>query len=157
MNLDSIILSIGDKGYQSRAVGSFVLHHAWLADDRKLKKNTDSKAVKQSPKTKFGPKFKISYLELFFWKYYFGHKTILYSSTRSTGHHQRCFLVFRFSSRKSQCQQKLTKKINHLTIQFVNFGDWIISARCLDLAKCFTIFYFNWNFLKFNYFSAFHL
>ena len=29
------------------------------------------------------------------------------------------------------------------------------AVRCLDLAKCFTIFHFNWNFWKFNYFLAF--
>ena len=63
-------------------------------------------------------KFKISYLELFFWKYYYGHATLLYSSTRSNGHHQSFFLIFRFSSRKSQSQQKLAKKITHFTIQF---------------------------------------
>ena len=63
-------------------------------------------------------KFKISYLELFFWKYYYGHATLLYSSTRSSGHHQSFFLIFRFSSRKSQSQQKLAKKITHFTIQF---------------------------------------
>ena len=28
-------------------------------------------------------------------------------------------------------------------------------AYCLSLVKCFTIFHFNWSFLKFNYFSAF--
>ena len=105
---------------------------------------------------KFGAKykwFKISYLEFFFWKHYFRH-TFSYSSTRSSEHHQSCFLIFRFCSRKSQCQQKLTKKINHLTIQFLNFGGRVIFARCLGLVKCFTILHFNWNFLKFNHFSA---
>ena len=29
------------------------------------------------------------------------------------------------------------------------------AACCLGLVKCFTIFHFNWNFWKFNYFSAF--
>ena len=47
-------------------------------------------------------------------KYYFEHTTFLYSSTRSSGHDQN----FRFSSRKSQSQQKLSKKITHFTIQF---------------------------------------
>ena len=28
-------------------------------------------------------------------------------------------------------------------------------ARCLSLAKCFTIFHFNWNFWKFNYIPGF--
>ena len=29
------------------------------------------------------------------------------------------------------------------------------AACCLGLVKCFTIFHFNWSFLKFSYFSAF--
>ena len=52
-----------------------------------------------------------------FWKYFFGHTTFLYSSTRSSGHHQS-FFNFRFFSRKSQSKQKLPKKITHFTIQF---------------------------------------
>ena len=28
------------------------------------------------------------------------------------------------------------------------------AVRCLGLVKCFKIFHFNWNFRKFNYFSA---
>ena len=40
-------------------------------------------------------------------------------------------------------------------------GDWwrlnnfLKAARCLGLVKCFTIFHFNWNFSKFNYFLVF--
>ena len=88
---------------------------------QKIYKKHWLKRPKAVPKTKFGPKykwFKISYLELFFWKYYYGHATLLYSSTRSSGHHQSFFLIFRLSSRKSQSQQKLAKKITHFTIQF---------------------------------------
>ena len=40
------------------------------------------------------------------------------SSGRSSGHYQSFFFNFRFSSRKSQSQQKLAKKITHFTIQF---------------------------------------
>ena len=39
-------------------------------------------------------------------------------STRSSGHQQRVFFDFRFSSRKSQSQQKLAKKSTYFTIQF---------------------------------------
>ena len=53
--------------------------------------------------------FKISYLEFGFWKYYFEHTAFLYLSRRSSGHHQS-FFNFRFSSRKSQSQQKTSKK-----------------------------------------------
>ena len=71
------------------------------------------KAVPQ--KTKLGPKykwFKISHLEFFFWKYYYGYTTFLYSSSRCS--------VFNstFSNRKSQDQQKLAKKITHFTTEF---------------------------------------
>ena len=55
---------------------------------------------------------------LFFRKYYFEHKIFLYSSGRSSGHHQSFFFNFRFSSRKPQSQKKLAKKITHFTIQF---------------------------------------
>ena len=48
-------------------------------------------------------------------KYYFGHTNFLYSSTRSSGHHQS-FLNFRFIIRKSQNQQKLA--ITDFTVQF---------------------------------------
>ena len=68
---------------------------------------------------KFRPEykwFKISYLEFFFWKYYFVHATFLYSSTRSR-HIIKIFLNFSSSSRKSQSLQKLAKKIIHFTIQ----------------------------------------
>ena len=168
------------------------------------------------------------------------------SSGRSSGHYQSFFFNFRFSSRKSQSQQKLAKKITHLTIQFCSknlthftnlnsfdiennmlsqhsqkplwlykfyakhFSVWcqksictapfldaqerhswstlkrnlflsrrskVLSgkgydgeeeagegsclnnfvkvARCFSLAKCFTIFHFNWHFWKFNYSLAF--
>ena len=86
-----------------------------------MKKKKRAKTPKAFPKkTKFGPKhklLKISYLKLFFWKYFFGHTNLLYSSTRVSRHHQS-FFNFRFFSRKSQSQQKLPKKITHFTIQF---------------------------------------
>ena len=61
--------------------------------------------------------FKISSLKFFFWKYYFGHTTFLYLSTRFSGHHQ-IFLGIISSSRISQSQQKLAKKITHCSIKF---------------------------------------
>ena len=84
------------------------------------------KAVPQE--TKFGPNVKdskISNLEFFSWKYYFGHTKVLYMPRCSSGYHQ-FFFKFRFSSRQSQSQQKLAKKITHFTIQFCS--------------KCFTRF-----------------
>ena len=49
----------------------------------------------------------------FFRKYYFGYTAFLYSSRGSSGRHQS-FFYSRFSSRKSQSQQKkLVKKITH--------------------------------------------
>ena len=52
----------------------------------------------------------MSYLELFSWKYYFGHTTFLHLFTHVNGHHQSF----------SQSQQKLTKKITRFTIQFLS-------------------------------------
>ena len=69
---------------------------------------------------KFGTKhkwFKISYLEFFFWKCYFGHKRFYIHPHVPVDIHQ-IFFDFRFSSRKSQRQQKLAKKIIHFRIQF---------------------------------------
>ena len=53
--------------------------------------------------------FVIIFLKIVFWTNYF-----LFSFTRSSGHHQ---FFSRFSSRKSQSQQNLAKKIIHFTIQ----------------------------------------
>ena len=55
---------------------------------------------------------------IIFLKILFRAYKVSFSSTRSSGHRQRCFLVFRFSSRKSQSQRKLAKKITNFTIQF---------------------------------------
>ena len=33
-------------------------------------------------------------------------------------------------------------------------NSFLKAACCLGLVKCFTVFHFNWNFLKFNYFSV---
>ena len=56
--------------------------------------------------------------EILVWKYYFGHKMFLYSSTHSSGHHLKLFLIFRFSSRKSQSLTKVSEKITHFTTRF---------------------------------------
>ena len=59
-------------------------------------------------------------MEFFSWKYYFGHTTFLYSSRRSSRHHQRTsselLFNFRLYSRKPQSQQKLAKKICNSTV-----------------------------------------
>ena len=91
-------------------------HHGCLATNKNL-----AHSLKQSPKTKFGQNFKwfkISYLEFFFWKYYFEHTKFLYSSTRSSGHYQSFYLILRFSNRKSQSQQKLAKIFTRSIMQF---------------------------------------
>ena len=62
---------------------------SWLKMSASLKKNTP----KRSPKKKW---FKMSYLEFFSWKYYFGHTTFLCLSRRSSGHHQSFLLISGF-------------------------------------------------------------
>ena len=65
------------------------------------------------------------------------------------------------------CSVYLGKKINIPKTKY-DFTWWVVrgwvggrlnnffkAACCLGLVKCFTIFHFNWNFWKFNYFSAF--
>ena len=79
-----------------------------LTDDEKR-----PKAVPQ--KWKFGPKYKwfknlifgILFLKIFFRTY----KVFIYLPRRSCGY--QSFFNFRFSSRKSQSQQKVAKKITH--------------------------------------------
>ena len=53
----------------------------------------------------------MSYLKLFFWKYYFIH-TVFYIRWHVLVD------IIRFSNRKSQSQQKLAKRITHFTMQF---------------------------------------
>ena len=101
-------------------------HHGWLKRPKAVPQK-----IKIVPKYKW---FKISFLEftfficLFFWKYYFGHPAFLYLSRRSTRHHKSLFFFnFRFSSRKSQSQQKLAKKITHhiqITSKKVHIQFW---------------------------------
>ena len=138
-------------------------------------------------KTKFGPKykwFKISYLKSFFWKYFFGHTTFLYSSTRFSGHLQSfiyseivktsknyrkrsLILQYSFAQKTSLILRTSTHIENNMVLQYSqNLSTWwevswgrlnnfIKAAGFLDLVKCVTIFHFNWNFCDFNYFSAF--
>ena len=54
---------------------------------------------------------------ILFLKILFRHTAFLYPSTRYSGHHH-FLLIFRFSSRKSQSQQKLEKNDTQFTIQF---------------------------------------
>ena len=108
----------------------------------------------------------------FFWKHFFGHTTFLYSSTRSSGHHQSLFKFphvpvdiirvfffnFRFFSRKSQSQQKQSKKITHCTIQKTSLILWTstyyVSVWCQKKHLHSTIFWrpklHSWSSLKAN-------
>ena len=70
---------------------------SWVKMSASLKKKTHPNAVQT--KKKFGLKykwFKMSYLEFFSWKYYFGHTTFLCLSRRSSGHHQSFLLISGF-------------------------------------------------------------
>ena len=58
----------------------------------------------------------MSCLEVLFSKYYFSHIKILYFIKCSSGH--QSFFNIRFSSRKSQSQQKLAKKATNFAIHF---------------------------------------
>ena len=63
-------------------------------------------------KSKVGPKykwFKTSYLQLFFWKYYFG-PTISFIFVRTFQWTSSKFFYSKFFSRKSQREQRLAKK-----------------------------------------------
>ena len=83
---------------------------------------------------------KISYLEFFFWKYYFGHTKFLYLSRRSSGYHQ-IFFNFIFSSRKSQMHSLLSMS---LFVAFLIYSlplpkwrtCWMISTKTHNIAMC---------------------
>ena len=58
----------------------------------------------------------------------------------------------------------LLKNVRDVVRSYLVGVEWVVggglnsflkAARCLGLAKCFTIFCFNWNFWKFNYFLSF--
>ena len=85
------------------------------------------KAVPQ--KTKFGPKFKwfkISYLKLLFWKYFFGHTIFLYSSTRSSGHHQSFFLISDFLAESLKTSKNYQKRSLILQYSFAQKASLIL-------------------------------
>ena len=76
-----------------------------------LKKHWLKRLLAVSQKTKFEPNYKwfnTSYLEFFFWKCYFVYTTFFRTVQWTSS---EFFLDFRFSSRKSQRQQKLAKEI----------------------------------------------
>ena len=85
---------------------------------KKKKKKHWLKRTKAVPKkTKLGPEykwFKISYLQFFFWKYYFG-RTILVRTFQWTSSE---FFLFQNLSQKISEPIKTSKKITHFTIQF---------------------------------------
>ena len=90
---------------------------------KNLKKCHLLKRPKAVPyKTKLGPKYK--WFKILYCYSFLENIVNIISgnffifSTRSSGHQQRVFFNFRFSSRKSQSQQKLTKKVTYFTIQF---------------------------------------
>ena len=86
-----------------------------------------------SQKTKFEPDYKwfnSSHLEFFFRKYYFGHTTFLRTFQGTSSF----FLVFRFSSRKSQSQEKLARKITYFSIRFNSKHlTYFINLNSLDI------------------------
>ena len=83
-------------------------------------------------------KVKVSYLEFFFWKYYFG-----FTTTRSSGHCQNFFLIFRFSSRKFHSQQKLAKKITHFTnLNSLDFTNFSANIFWFGVRKTFALLHF---------------
>ena len=51
--------------------------------------------------------------------------------------------------------QRLSKILSGGMGGWWRLNNFLKAARCLGLVKCFTIFHFNWNFSKFNYFSVF--
>ena len=103
-----------------------------------------------------------------FWLYKFSSKHII--SVWSQKKHLRSTIYWRprtaflkqFESKCLYTSVYLPKKIFvpetvrfYLTEVWGRLNNFLIAVRCLSLVKCFTIFHFNWNSLKLNYFSVF--
>ena len=81
--------------------------------------------------------------------------------------HQRTTFLKHFESKCLYISVYLCKKnfwSKHLVTFYLMRGgleiggrlkNFLMAARCLGFIKCFTIFHFNWTFLKFKHFSAF--
>ena len=107
-------------------------HHGWPTTTT----TTTTKHWLKRPKatlhkTKFGPKykwFKISYLEFFFWKYFFGHTTFfIFVHTFQWAYNQRFFLISDFLAEVSKpTNYSFTQKTSlilptssHLTLKII--------------------------------------
>ena len=94
----------------------FCCLYTTLQGCKKFFKNHTLKRPKATPqKMKFRPKyerFKISHIELFFWKHYFGPTTFLW---RSTGHHQGFILISDFLAESQFEIQFRSKILSHFT------------------------------------------
>ena len=74
-----------------------------------------------------------------------------------------CPKLHYWSTLKTNVRLFLHISVRKDVVRFSLIGGWvggklnnfIKGARFLGLVKCVTIFHFNWNFCKFNYFSAF--
>ena len=86
-----------------------------LPEGKNLKKTETPQKMKFRPKYK---SFKISYVELYFWKCYFGHTTSLYLSRPSCGHHQSLFLISDSLAESLRDNKNLQKRPHILQYSF---------------------------------------
>ena len=63
--------------------------------------------------------------------------------------------IFLYISVRKDLFQRRSKILSDGWWNGGRLNNFLKVSRCLDLVKCFTIFHFNWNCWKFNYFSAF--
>ena len=63
--------------------------------------------------------------------------------------------IFVHISLKKFCLKDLIRTLSDGMGGGGRMNNFLKVARCLSLVKCFIIFHFNWNFWKFNNFSAF--
>ena len=123
-----------------RAVGSFFI----VGVEGGLSKNVDDQgwsttknALKLSPKNRNLDQnindSKISYLEFFFWKYYFGHTRFLYLSRRSSRHHQSFFLISDFLAESLKANKNLQKRSHVLQYSFARKTSHFTNINSLDI------------------------
>ena len=126
-----------NKIFIIRAVGSFFMvgglsknvdHQGWPTTKSTLKLSPKNEDLDQNINDS-----KISYLEFFFWKYYFGHTKFLYLSRRSSGYHQSFFLISDFLAENLKANKNLQKRSHVLQYSFAQKLHYYTNINSLDI------------------------
>ena len=103
-------------------------HQGWPTTKSALKLSPKNEDLDQNMNDS-----KISYLEFFFWKYYFGHAKFLYLSRRSSGYHQSFFLISDFLAENLKANKNLQKRSHVLQYSFAQKLHYYTNINSLDI------------------------